>query len=99
MTPGSAPGWTKGLWSASWPTSNGTRPVSGTSLSRRDQLNKIARRQIEDIGRASGDRYVADRQDILRGAQALIKELEAGDAEDIYDVLAVAVFLAGDNGE
>lgn len=65
-------------------------------MSRREELNKIARRQIETIGRASGDRYVADRQDILRAAQALIKELEAGDAEDIYDVLAVASFLAGD---
>ena len=65
-------------------------------MSRREELNKIARRQVENIGRASGDRYVADRQDILRGAQALIKELEAGDPEDIYDVLAVATFLAGD---
>lgn len=65
-------------------------------MSRRDELNKIARRQIESIGQASGARYVADRQEILRGAQALIKELEAGDPEDIYDVLAVATFLAGD---
>jgi hypothetical protein len=65
-------------------------------LSRRDRLNVIARRQLESLGRASGDRYVADRQDILRGAQALIKELEAGDAEDVYDILAVAAFLAGD---
>lgn len=67
-------------------------------MSRRDELNKIARRQIENIGRTTSG-YVADRQDILRAAQALIKELEAGDAEDIYDVLAVAAFLAGDNGE
>lgn len=68
-------------------------------MSRRDQLNLVARRQVENIGKASGDAYVADRGDILRGAQALIKELEAGDAEDIYDVLAVARFLAGDQLE
>lgn len=68
-------------------------------MSRREQLNLVARRQLESLGRASGDRYVADRGDILRGAQSLIKELEAGDAEDIYDVLAVARFLAGDQLE
>lgn len=66
-------------------------------MSRREQLNLIARRQLDTLGLASGLRYVADRGDILRGAQALIKELEAGDPEDIYDVLAVASFLAGDS--
>lgn len=65
-------------------------------MSRRDRLNLLARRQLESLGRASGDRYVADRQDIIRSAQSLIKEIEAGDPEDIYDILAVASFLAGD---
>lgn len=68
-------------------------------MSRAKQLNLIARRQLEAIGQASGLQYVADRGDILRGAKALISELEAGDAEDIYDVLAVASFLAGDSTE
>lgn len=68
-------------------------------MSRRNQLNLVARRQLDSIGRSSGDRYIADRQDILRAAQALISELEAGDSEDIYDVLAVASFLAGDSTE
>lgn len=64
-----------------------------------ERLNKIARRQVDSVGRASGMRYVADRGDIIRAAQSLMKEIESGDAEDIYDVLAVAGFLAGDRLE
>ena len=64
-------------------------------MSRRDRLNLVARRQLESLGRASGDRYVADRADIFRSSKALLEELDFEDL-DVHDVLAVAEFLAGD---
>lgn len=68
-------------------------------MSRADELNKIARRQLDSIGTASGLRYVAERADIVRQAKALIDDLELEDEIDIYAVLEVAGFLAGDKVE
>jgi hypothetical protein len=59
------------------------------------RLNRIAGRQLDNIGVSSGLRYVADRADIFRSSKALLEELEF-DEPDIHDVLAVAEFLAGD---
>lgn len=70
-------------------------------MSRRDQLNAIARRQVDSVGSASGMRYVAERMDIIKAAKGLLKELELDeDGEyDIMDILSVAEFLAGDRVE
>lgn len=67
-------------------------------MSRRDQLNSIARRQLENLGQASGMRYVAERLDILKAAKAFLDENDFEDY-DIMDVLTTAEFLAGDRVE
>lgn len=68
-------------------------------MSRRKQLNKIARRQLESIGSASGARYVAERMEILNGAKKWIEKNYEDAEPDIMDVLSVAEFLAGDRVE
>lgn len=55
----------------------------------------MARRQIEQVGQASGRAFVADRADIYRAAQALVADLGFEEA-DIHEILSVAEFLAGD---
>lgn len=66
---------------------------------RKPRLDKKTRRILEQTGAASGFRYVADRADIIRTAKALADELEFEDDTDIYAVLDVARFLAGDSTE
>ena len=61
---------------------------------RRDHLNKIARRQIERVGQANGQAYVADRADVYRAAHAMLVEL--GFEPDVHETLSVTEFLAGD---
>lgn len=68
-------------------------------MSRADELNKIARRQLDSIGRASGLVYAAERADLVRQARSLIRELDLEDEVDVYAVLEVAGFLAGDRTE
>ena len=66
---------------------------------RKPRLDKKTRRLLDQTGKASGFRYVADRADIIRTAKALADELEFEDDTDIYAVLDVARFLAGDSTE
>lgn len=66
---------------------------------RKPKIDKKTRRVLDQIGEASGFRYVADRADIIRAAKALADELELEDDTDIYAVLDVARFLAGDKQE
>jgi hypothetical protein len=68
-------------------------------LPRAERLNLIARRQLEDIGKASGDRFVSERADIIRAAKALLDDLDLDEETDIFAVMEVASFLAGDNVE
>lgn len=62
------------------------------------KLNKTARRQLRDLGQASGAAYVADRMAILNAAVGWLDENDFEDP-DTMDVLAVAEFLAGDRTE
>ena len=48
---------------------------------------------------AGHSRGYADRADIIRSAKALTDELDLEDDTDIYAVLDVARFLAGDHQE
>lgn len=66
---------------------------------RKPKVDKKTRRVLDQVGEASGFRYVADRADIVRTAKALADELELEDDTDIYAVLDVARFLAGDKQE
>lgn len=66
---------------------------------RKPRLDKKTRRILEQTGEASGFKYVADRADIIRAAKALSDELDLEDSTDIYAVLDVARFLAGDHQE
>lgn len=66
---------------------------------RKPKIDKKTRRVLDQVGEASGFRYVADRADIIRTAKALADELELEDDTDIYAVLDVARFLAGDKQE
>ena len=66
---------------------------------RKPKIDKKTRRVLDQVGEASGFRYVADRADIIRTAKALADELGLEDDTDIYAVLDVARFLAGDKQE
>ena len=66
---------------------------------RKPKIDKKTRRVLEKTGEASGFRYVADRADIIRAAKARSDELDHEDDTDIYAVLDVARFLAGDHQE
>jgi hypothetical protein len=66
-------------------------------LSRRDQLNLIAQRQLDGIAAGHSLRFVAERMEILNSAKSWVDE-NAEDS-DIMDYLAVAEFLAGDRVE
>ena len=63
-------------------------------MSKRDRLSKVARRQIEQVGQASGHAFVAERADVYRAAHALLEDL--GFEPDVHETLSVAEFLAGD---
>lgn len=65
---------------------------------RKAQLDKIARRYLERVGRESGLAYVADRADIVRAAKALADDLECEDL-DVFALVELAGFLAGDTVE
>lgn len=67
------------------------------ALSKRDQLNRIARRQIEASGGGSM-KYIAERLDILVMAKGFLEDNEI-EEYDIMDILSVAEFLAGDRVE
>lgn len=66
---------------------------------RKPKIDKKTRRILEQTGEASGFRYVADRADVVRAAKALSDELDLEDDTDIYAVLDLARFLAGDHQE
>lgn len=63
-------------------------------MSRHDKLSKVARRQIEQVGLASGEAFIASRADIYRASHALLEDL--GFEPDVHETLSVAEFLAGD---
>lgn len=67
-------------------------------MSRRKQLDKIARRHLEQVGEASGFKYVAERADVVRSAKALADDLGIEDL-DVFALIELASFLAGDNVE
>lgn len=70
------------------------------SRAERERLERTARRTLDQIGRASGLSYVAERQDILGAAKGWLEENGYEDP-DIMDILSTAEFLAGDrvNGD
>lgn len=67
-------------------------------MSRRKQLDKIARRHLDQVGEASGFKYVAERADIVRAAKALADDLDIEDL-DVFALIELASFLAGDSVE
>lgn len=66
---------------------------------RKPKIDKKTRRVLDQTGEASGFKYVADRADIVRAAKALSDELDLEEDTDIYAVLDLARFLAGDHQE
>ena len=65
---------------------------------RKTKVDKKTRRHLEQVGEASGFKYVADRVDIMRAAKALADELKVEDL-DVFALIELASFLAGDNVE
>lgn len=63
-----------------------------------DRLNRLAERQLDGIGMASGARYVAQRMEILDAAIGWLEKNDF-DAPDVLDVTLIAGFLAGDRTE
>lgn len=66
---------------------------------RKPKIDKKTRRVLDQTGEATGFKYVADRADIVRAAKALSDELDLEEDTDIYAVLDLARFLAGDHQE
>lgn len=62
---------------------------------RKPRLDKKTRRHLEQVGEASGFKYVAERADIVRAAKALADDLEIEDL-DIFALIELSAFLAGD---
>lgn len=61
-------------------------------MTRRDRLNRVARRQLDDIAKGTRTKALADRVDIVRTAHGLGKDLGV-DLSDVDTLLAMAEFL------
>lgn len=71
-------------------------------MSRREQIEKQARKTLREIekigGGSSGLRYIAERADIIRAAYSLAADLDVEEL-DVFALIELARFLAGDTVE
>lgn len=65
---------------------------------RKPKIDKKTRRTLDQVGEASGFKYVAERADIVRSAKGLADDLEIEDL-DVFALIELARFLAGDTQE